>query len=128
MRSSGTYEDEPSQETTSSPPKQPQQKRPTKFRERMRKWLQSGKNNGQQDKKDVPKIFDRILYQQADMTAFNNNDNGEGQDITNNFFLPDEDESGPLQSSVKTFLTGNNDDNTELQPQDLPNQNQKQSS
>ncbi|CAI4053609.1 hypothetical protein SUVZ_15G3400 [Saccharomyces uvarum] len=127
MRSSGTYEDEPSQETTSSPPKQPQQKRPTKFRERMRKWLQSGKNNGHQDKKDVPKIFDRILYQQADMTAFNNNENGQSQDITNNFFLPEEDESGPLQSSVKTFLTGNNDDNTEFQPQDHPNQNQKQS-
>ncbi|EJS43405.1 ssp1p [Saccharomyces arboricola H-6] len=128
MKSSDTTENDSSQEIMSSSPKQSQQKRPTKFRERMRRWLQSGKNNDHQEEKEVPKIFNRILYPQADMTAFNNIDNGEGQDITNNFFLPSEDESGPLQSSIKTFLTGNNDENTEFQSEGQPNQNQKQSS
>ncbi|CAI4064125.1 hypothetical protein SKDZ_08G2290 [Saccharomyces kudriavzevii ZP591] len=125
MRRSGAYEDDPSQEKpTSSPSKQSKQKRPTKFRERMRKWLQSGKSNDHQEEEEVPKIFNRILYPQSDMTAFNNDDYGEGEDITNNFFLPSEDESGPFQSSLKTFLTGNNDENTESQP----NQNPKQQS
>lgn len=40
------------------------------------------------------------------------------------FFLPSEDESGPVQSSVKTFLTGNNDEDSNFQQ----NQNPKQKS
>ncbi|CAI4039557.1 hypothetical protein SMKI_08G2250 [Saccharomyces mikatae IFO 1815] len=116
MRSSGTYEDDPSQKIASTLPKQSKQKKPTKFRERMRRWLQTGKNNDGQEEEDVPKVFKKVFYPQTGMTAFNNNDNPEGHDITNNFFLPSEDESGPFQSSVKTFLTGNNDENADFQP------------
>lgn len=124
MRSSGTYENDPSGEITSTSPKQSKQKKPTKFRERMRRWLQNGKNNNHQGEEDVPEIFNKNFYPQTGMTAFNNNDNGEVQDVTNNFFLPSEDESGPVQSSVKTFLTGNNDEDSNFQQ----NQNPKQKS
>ncbi|CAI4523841.1 BAK_1a_G0024960.mRNA.1.CDS.1 [Saccharomyces cerevisiae] len=124
MRSSGTYENDPSGEITSTSPKQSKQKKPTKFRERMRRWLQNGKNNDHQGEEDVPEIFNKNFYPQTGMTAFNNNDNGEVQDVTNNFFLPSEDESGPVQSSVKTFLTGNNDEDSNFQQ----NQNPKQKS
>ncbi|CAI4526920.1 CEQ_1a_G0023910.mRNA.1.CDS.1 [Saccharomyces cerevisiae] len=124
MRSSGTYENDPSGEITSTSPKQSKQKNPTKFRERMRRWLQTGKNNNHQGEEDVPEIFNKNFYPQTGMTAFNNNDNGEVQDVTNNFFLPSEDESGPVQSSVKTFLTGNNDEGSNFQQ----NQNPKQKS
>ncbi|QID80029.1 protein kinase ssp1 [Saccharomyces pastorianus] len=124
MRSSGTYENDPSGEITSTSPKQSKQKKPTKFRERMRRCLQNGKNNNHQGEEDVPEIFNKNFYPQTGMTAFNNNDNGEVQDVTNNFFLPSEDESGPVQSSVKTFLTGNNDEDSNFQQ----NQNPKQKS
>nr|CAI6479726.1 CIH_HP1_G0025290.mRNA.1.CDS.1 [Saccharomyces cerevisiae] len=65
--------------------------------------VKNGKNNNHQGEEDVPEIFNKNLIRKQAGQLSNNNDNGEVQDVAIQFFLPSEDESGPVQSSVKTF-------------------------